>query len=194
MSSPGPSVSKTPKRSLRERVLDAAERVVTRDGAAHLTLDAVVAEAGVSKGGMLYHFRNKDALLKGLLARTLDRHMARAAETLALFPEDDPYRTGRAHLLASIDTEPVQRDLGLALIAAAAHNPDMMEPGRAAVAESMAALRALEDELPTARLLWFAMHGMHFLDILGISPLTQDDKAGLRDQAHRILSQTGDSR
>lgn len=183
-----------PRRPVRERVLDAAERVVTRDGAAHLTLDAVVAEAGVSKGGMLYHFRSKDALLKGLLARTLERHMARVAETQDSLSEEDPHRAGRAHLMACIDKEPVDRDLGLALIAAAVHNPDIVGPGRAVVADSMAAVRALEDELPTARLLWFAMHGMRFLDILGISPLTDDDKADMRDQARHLLSQTGDTR
>ena len=40
----------------RRRLLDAATAVVRRDGARALTLDAVAAEAGVSKGGLLYHF------------------------------------------------------------------------------------------------------------------------------------------
>ena len=40
----------------RKRLLDAAAAVVRRDGAGALTLDAVAAEAGVSKGGLLYHF------------------------------------------------------------------------------------------------------------------------------------------
>ncbi|HZB75928.1 MAG TPA: TetR family transcriptional regulator, partial [Solirubrobacteraceae bacterium] len=42
--------------SRREALLDAAIRVIRRDGAQKLTLDAVAAEAGVSKGGILYHF------------------------------------------------------------------------------------------------------------------------------------------
>ncbi len=43
----------------RSALLDAAERVVLRDGAGQLTMDAVAAEAGVSKGGVLYAFPSK---------------------------------------------------------------------------------------------------------------------------------------
>ncbi|WP_435099608.1 TetR/AcrR family transcriptional regulator [Arhodomonas sp. AD133] len=175
------------KRPLRERVLDAAERVVSRDGAAHLTLDAVVAEAGVSKGGMLYHFNSKQALLEGLLERTLAHHEGRIAEARESLPDDDPYREGRAHLLACIDHELVDPELGITLIAAAAHHPDMVEPARRMEARCMAAIDALEKAVPTARLLWLAMHGMQFLDILGISSLTDEQKQALRRQARAHL-------
>jgi AcrR family transcriptional regulator len=43
--------------------------VIRRDGAQKLTLDAVAAEAGVSKGGILYHFATKRALVDGLIER-----------------------------------------------------------------------------------------------------------------------------
>ena len=61
-----------PRPSRRTALLDAALTVVRRDGAAALTLDAVAAEAGVSKGGVLYHFGSKRALIDGLLERWLD--------------------------------------------------------------------------------------------------------------------------
>jgi AcrR family transcriptional regulator len=47
--------------------------VIRRDGAQALTLDAVAAEAGVSKGGLLYHFASKRELLDGLVGRWLDQ-------------------------------------------------------------------------------------------------------------------------
>ena len=43
-----------------------------RDGAQALTLDAVAAEAGVSKGGLLYHFATKRELLDAMLAGWLE--------------------------------------------------------------------------------------------------------------------------
>jgi len=52
-----------------ERILTAAENVVTRDGVANLSLDAVAREAGVSKGGLLYHFPNKSALVTAIVER-----------------------------------------------------------------------------------------------------------------------------
>ncbi|HLQ82064.1 MAG TPA: TetR/AcrR family transcriptional regulator [Bacillota bacterium] len=52
-------------------MLDAAARVARRDGAGAVTVSAVVAEAGVSRGGLLYHFPGKDDLLRGLVEREL---------------------------------------------------------------------------------------------------------------------------
>jgi AcrR family transcriptional regulator len=57
----------------REAILDAAEAVVIESGAGHLTLAAVAAKAGVSKGGLLYHFPSKEDLLKGMLDRLIQR-------------------------------------------------------------------------------------------------------------------------
>lgn len=60
----------------RARLLDAAERVLLARGQSNFTLDAVAAEAGVSKGGLLYHFASKEALLVGLVRRVADRSAA----------------------------------------------------------------------------------------------------------------------
>jgi AcrR family transcriptional regulator len=56
----------------RAKLLDAVATVIRRDGPQALTLDAVAAAAGVSKGGLLYHFRSKRELLDALVARWLD--------------------------------------------------------------------------------------------------------------------------
>lgn len=59
--------------STRDRILDALEQLLLSTGSAQVTLDAVAAEAGVSKGGLLYHFPSKDALLLGLVSRLGER-------------------------------------------------------------------------------------------------------------------------
>ncbi len=53
----------------RERVLDAFEHLLAGDGARAATLEATARSAGVSKGGLLYHFASKEALEAGLVAR-----------------------------------------------------------------------------------------------------------------------------
>lgn len=53
----------------RERILDAVVSVIAQDGPVGATLDAVAAAAGVSKGGLLYHFGTKEALYAGLVER-----------------------------------------------------------------------------------------------------------------------------
>lgn len=46
--------------------------LLARSGNASVTLEAVAAEAGVSKGGLLYHFPSKSAMYLGLLAEVRD--------------------------------------------------------------------------------------------------------------------------
>ena len=53
----------------RESVLDAFEAILVDDGERAATMDATARAAGVSKGGLLYHFASKDALEAGLLER-----------------------------------------------------------------------------------------------------------------------------
>ena len=66
----------------RERILEAAERVVGDVGAARMTLDVVAQAAGVSKGGLLYHFPSKESLL-GALAKRYVEGMERLIEMRA---------------------------------------------------------------------------------------------------------------
>lgn len=53
----------------RESVLDAFEQLLLDGGQRAATMDATARTAGVSKGGLLYHFASKEALEHALLER-----------------------------------------------------------------------------------------------------------------------------
>lgn len=53
----------------KERLLDSFETLLDEHGTAGATLDAVAAKAGVSKGGLLYHYGSKVELIRGSLER-----------------------------------------------------------------------------------------------------------------------------
>ena len=53
----------------RENVLDAFEGLLISEGERAATMDATARAAGVSKGGLLYHFSSKEALELALLER-----------------------------------------------------------------------------------------------------------------------------
>ncbi|RFA16591.1 TetR family transcriptional regulator [Subtercola boreus] len=83
---PSAPPASAPAPSARDRVLDAFESILISQGERAATLEATAAEAGVSKGGLLYHFGSKDALVEGLLARLVelvevDVERIRTAET-----------------------------------------------------------------------------------------------------------------
>lgn len=70
----------------RDRILDAFEHLVIEHGERAGTLAATADAAGVSKGGLLYHFGSKAALVAGLAER-LDRFGE--AEEARLTPMSD---------------------------------------------------------------------------------------------------------
>lgn len=53
----------------RESILDAFVEVVVAQGERAATLQSVAEHAGVSKGGLLYHFGSREALVEGLAQR-----------------------------------------------------------------------------------------------------------------------------
>ncbi|RLP76538.1 TetR/AcrR family transcriptional regulator [Mycetocola tolaasinivorans] len=55
--------------STRDRILDAFQKLLITQGERAATLEACAAQAGVSKGGLLYHFGSRDALILGLIDR-----------------------------------------------------------------------------------------------------------------------------
>ena len=96
--------------SARERVLDAyADLVASGDSP---SLEKVAAAAGVSKGGLLYHFAGTTALRDGLITRALrdtDEALLRAAAErqaarawLRLSVPDEAQRRVWAGLLATV--------------------------------------------------------------------------------------------
>ncbi len=102
-SSPPTSPPAPPSRpdGARERLLDAAERRLLGRGQAGLVLADVARDAGCSKGGLLYHFPSKRALVEGIRERMLD-NFDRVQRELA---EDDPDGTGtwsRAYLDSTV--------------------------------------------------------------------------------------------
>lgn len=72
--------------SARDNILRAYEEILIAGGERAATLDAVAAKAGVSKGGLLYHFRSKEALANGLFER-LDALADADLATMATAPE-----------------------------------------------------------------------------------------------------------
>lgn len=55
----------------RDKVLAAFATIVAEQGEQAATIEAVAAHAGVSKGGLLYHFGSREALVEGLVERLL---------------------------------------------------------------------------------------------------------------------------
>ena len=146
----------------RARILDAARRIVEQRGTAHLTIEAVAAEAALSKGGVIYHYGSKRALLAALRDAALEDLSARYAEQ----PADTSALAAwlRAHR-ASTAAPPA---LGAAMLANAAEDPEMLDPLRRFVRARLNDVVAEAADPDLARLMFLAVLGWRFDEMFGL--------------------------
>lgn len=77
----------------RQRILDAAEQVFQRQGVSRTSLSHIAAEAGVTRGAIYWHFKNKVDLYDAMIRRVLDPEESRCDSGVLMV--DDPLRAIR---------------------------------------------------------------------------------------------------
>jgi AcrR family transcriptional regulator len=152
--------------STRERLLDAAVAVVRRDGPQALTLDAVAAEAGVSKGGLLYHFRSKRDLLDALVGRWLDGWQAEMDADEAADGFVAAY-VRASHLGGAGQAE---RAYETALLAALVGEPGVLAAARDRYAAWQDLVEREGGDPVDATVARLAADGLWLADLLGLAP------------------------
>jgi AcrR family transcriptional regulator len=178
---------------LQDRLLDAAEAVVVRQGIANLTLDAVAAEARVSKGGLLHHFPTKDRLVDALVTRSAASWRACYMDAYERTPEG-PGRMARAllsHCLSDAQdwTDQLRRSSS-AVFAALAQNPSLIEPMREVYGDLHR--RVAADDLPpgVGEAVAAAIDGLWLYWVLGLAPVNQELVARVRIALEDMLARS----
>jgi AcrR family transcriptional regulator len=160
----------------RARILDAAEQLVAAQGASNLTLDAVAHAAGVSKGGLLYHYPNKDALLAAMIERHCDDLDERCARELEGLPTDQPSSRLKASILSVLTPRAGREDLGAALLAAAANKPALLDGARARYADHVAQLTASGGCFARSAVIMLAVDGLMLGEVWRLTPFTSEQR------------------
>jgi AcrR family transcriptional regulator len=194
-----------PLRSARDRLLDAAERVVVESGATHLTLDAVAKSAGVSKGGLLYHFPSKEALLESMLSRhfkDVDAEVAKRLEHRASKARRGNGSSRRAakpsradvfseRVRVLLELHPERPAIGAAMVAASADNPDHMAVCRAEYRKILDEFARLPGGFERTALVLLAVQGLLLAELLHLSPYTPQERSRLAKALLRAADQCG---
>ncbi len=174
----------------RTRILDAAEAIVQARGVHALTLEAAARDAGISKGGLLYHFASKEVLLSTMLGRLAEAIEVDFAAAVAAQPEGRG-RAARA-MLAWAFNEPVaacahQDRAAAVFLAAFHHDPALLDPVRAVFAGMRAAVAA--DGLPpgVGQAIMCATDGLFMVHVFSLYTLNPAELADLRTALQRLL-------
>lgn len=89
----------------RNEILDVAERLFCTNGYDNTSTNDILAEIGIARGTLYYHFKNKEDILDGMIDRILDE-IVRKARIIAL-DESRPVleRLTQTVLAANVDTK-----------------------------------------------------------------------------------------
>ena len=150
----------------RDRLMDLAEEIVTKEGAAALTIDALAKAAGVTKGGVQYAFGTKEALVEALFARWNDTY---SEAVRAIVGTDAGARAKiRGHVAATLASDVSDHAKSAALMAALLRSPDQLGPARRWYRERIASLDLDKPEDRRARLAFLATEGAYMLRFFGL--------------------------
>lgn len=196
------NASQTPGKAeaRREAILEAAGAVLVEWGVEKFTLDAVAEHAGISKGGLIYHFRSKDdlllAMVEGLMARSdadIEAEIRRAGE-----PEGTPGRFLRAYVRSCLgkdgslsENESQMLAISTVLLGAVTKQPRLLEAIR--VFDGRWQERTQNDGIDfyTATVLRAATDGMWMSMLLGFESgfESRAQRAAIRQTLLRMIDE-----
>jgi AcrR family transcriptional regulator len=164
--------------------------VVLRTGLGSLTLDAVAAHAKVSKGGLLYHFPSKDALIVAMVQRTCDNWRKDYSEAIAAEPPG-PGRVPRALLKMCMGTpescDATCRRSSVVLVAAIANNPELAAPLRKTYADLWARIHEDSGSAAAGEAVVLALNGLWFEQVFGLRDMPAERLESIRTALERLI-------
>lgn len=158
--------------SNRDRILDAFETHVINEGVGSLTLEGVAERAGVSKGGLLYHFPTKVALFEAFGERMLQGVDAVIADAPA-----DPVARVAWYLDDSLHGDRERRAARMMLAALHAHDAGTADVIVEAIERFHAVLDGVEPHL--AELVRVVGDGIYLHALLGLASPETDAREGV---------------
>lgn len=137
-----------------------------------MSLDAVAERAGVSKGGLLYHFPSKTKLLEALVEAELRDFDADLAGREG---QDRPDGVLTAYLAEMAARLAGKAPPPCGMLAAAAEDPSLLTPVRHYERRFLDRIRANASDPDCATVAFLAVHGLWMMQLLGLDILSPDE-------------------
>ncbi|HEV7346242.1 MAG TPA: TetR/AcrR family transcriptional regulator [Devosia sp.] len=161
----------------QQAILDAAEKVVARDGAANLSVERVATEAGISKASVLYDYKTKQAVLEAVVERAFARDNAMHSQIEAgLQAPENRTVTGRLLGATAPISEPF-RNAALNLSAALVLDKSLRAKMQANQAKVIEGVHQTAKSPRGAQLAYLALEGLKLLENLDFHRFDDDERS-----------------
>lgn len=171
----------TKRENKKQLLLNTAKQLLLSGELDILTLDAVAKAANVSKGGLLYHFPTKEALLTELASSIFIEMRERFLMIAEQSPASDYHYT--AALIEVTEEDLIANaELNVALQAQTAISQVLQEQLSFIYQQMLAHLQ--KDTLPVSKkqIVRFALDGLYYNQLFKIAPITKQElRAVLKD-------------
>lgn len=172
--------------STKQKILEAAAEIARETGPGSLSLDAVAAKAGVSKGGLLYHFPSKARLLEAVVEMFI-QSFDQALD------ERERARHGRANSLteAFLDLAVADHDCNRpppsGLLAALAEDPDFLAPARRHQRLLLDRMKENASDPVMATIVFLTVQGMRNMHLLNLAVISNEEFEDVAGKLAQIL-------
>lgn len=163
-----------PRGSVRRKIIESASELAQQTGPGNLSLDAVAARAGVSKGGLLYHFPTKTKLLEAMVAQFVDEFALSLAEREAADGESSD-RLISAYLDLFVEQHVCNRPPPSGLLAALAEDPSFLKPIRALERELLNRMTLEGSDPAVALITYLVIHGIRTMELLSLDIVNKEE-------------------
>lgn len=176
----------------KESILDTVEQIALTEGILRITIDNVAAKSKISKGGVLYHFPNKELLIAELIKRFVQEMTDVFQNTYQNMPPARG-RAARALLSVSFDSDLARSNrlqrTGTLFLSTFVHFPSQFH----FACESRRLLQDLliKDGLPedVGHLIMVALDGLCMADALGFHECDQEMRSALRNRLEKMIEE-----
>jgi len=171
----------------KEQIFQACRKILTEEGLSNLTLQAVADQAGLSKGGLLYHFPSKEDLVEALF----EYHNGIFEERLQELFEQEADQSGafiRAYAKASAEqmADPENASLYASLFAAEEKYASAHKLMRQKYKVWQNKINQCDMDTDWAMMLRFAADGLWFIEMHQYAPPSPDQRERIVDIIVRL--------
>lgn len=168
----------------QDKILDAASVLILEEGVSNVTLEKIAKRAEISKGGLLYHYRIKEALFQELNTAAIREF----EEAIARYISEQPKGRGafaRAYALATIeDIQKGGTHRSSALISIFSDHPEIMGIWKEGYARWQQQFDQDELDWEEAAIIRYVCDGLWFNEMAG----TTSTSAFAADLLHKLLA------
>ncbi len=180
---------KAPSRAgTRAHILAAAAELAKEKGAAHISIEAIAERAGLSKGGLLYHFPRKDALIQALV----EQHMAEIDAVLADIEAKSGQRPTNAvaRALVELTGDKICGHKGKldGILMALAENPHFLDPMRAHEKRIIERIRRTAADRDLSLIALLVVEGIRSLHLFDMDDLDDTECAAVLERLLTMLA------